>query len=381
MYLRLHIQSAALSPAPPTVPVFHFQGPPPTQLEPSKVSPLDAQHGAHAVALLTSLTTRPPSDDLSTSLQAAVSLSMAPDAPREVLYGSAGLLASLISANRLGASHPITSPETIRGLAIHIVEEGRRGAADYAAVNGSGLPLMWAWHGKYYLGAIHGVAGILTILLQLPAEIRDTMMDVILPAAYALLGQVDADGHLPSSLPRRYHMSGELVQICHGAPGALLLIAALRSACAHTGQTHPPELDGIESRLSDRVWEAGLLSKGISLCHGVAGNAWPWLLLSQIHKEPEKRLLDQYLRQALAFLLHATKLPPLGDMEGYGASDSSYSLFTGLAGAVTAWSEACTILYNRVGEAAPNASPETTGTEHIEVLGMPWLGGLGNCGI
>ena len=114
-------------------------------------------------------------------------------------------------------------------------------------------------------------------------------MDEILPAAYALLGQVDAEGHLPSSLPRRYHAYGELVQLCHGAPGALLLIAALRSACAHTGKTHPPELDIVESRLSDRVWKEGLLSKGMSLCHGIAGNAWPWLLLSQIREEREIR--------------------------------------------------------------------------------------------
>lgn len=114
-------------------------------------------------------------------------------------------------------------------------------------------------------------------------------MDELVPAAYALLGQIDADGHLPSSLPRRYHASGELVQLCHGAPGALLLIAALRTACSGTGRTHPPDLDDWESRLSDTVWKEGLLSKGISLCHGIAGNAWPWLLLSQVHEEPVKR--------------------------------------------------------------------------------------------
>lgn len=27
-------------------------------------------------------------------------------------------------------------------------------------------PLMYAWHGKYYVGAAHGIAGILYMLLQ-----------------------------------------------------------------------------------------------------------------------------------------------------------------------------------------------------------------------
>ena len=27
-------------------------------------------------------------------------------------------------------------------------------------------PLMYTWHGKHYLGAAHGLAGIMTVLLQ-----------------------------------------------------------------------------------------------------------------------------------------------------------------------------------------------------------------------
>ena len=30
-------------------------------------------------------------------------------------------------------------------------------------------PLMYTWHEKHYLGAAHGLAGILTLLLQVPA--------------------------------------------------------------------------------------------------------------------------------------------------------------------------------------------------------------------
>ena len=29
-------------------------------------------------------------------------------------------------------------------------------------------PLMYTWHGRHYLGAAHGLAGIATLLLQVP---------------------------------------------------------------------------------------------------------------------------------------------------------------------------------------------------------------------
>jgi hypothetical protein len=31
---------------------------------------------------------------------------------------------------------------------------------------GRNVPLMYMWHGKYYLGAAHGISGILYMLLQ-----------------------------------------------------------------------------------------------------------------------------------------------------------------------------------------------------------------------
>lgn len=42
-----------------------------------------------------------------------------------------------------------------------IVEAGERGRE--ATIP---CPLMYTWHGKHYLGAAHGVAGIATVMLQ-----------------------------------------------------------------------------------------------------------------------------------------------------------------------------------------------------------------------
>ena len=42
---------------------------------------------------------------------------------------------------------------------------------------GSRAPLMWAWHEKVYYGAAHGIAGILTVLLQASDHITPAEMD------------------------------------------------------------------------------------------------------------------------------------------------------------------------------------------------------------
>ena len=41
------------------------------------------------------------------------------------------------------------------------------------------------------------------------------------------------------------------------------------------------EWDAAFKRINDRVWNEGLLTKGLGICHGVTGNAWPWLLFSK----------------------------------------------------------------------------------------------------
>ena len=76
------------------------------------------------------------------ALQTVVSFSTFSDAAQEILYGNAGRMAALISARRLGASHSIASPSTIEALAVHIIEQGRKGTAYYVALHGPIIPLM-----------------------------------------------------------------------------------------------------------------------------------------------------------------------------------------------------------------------------------------------
>ncbi|KAK9426982.1 hypothetical protein V1505DRAFT_98860 [Lipomyces doorenjongii] len=67
--------------------------------------------------------------------------------------------------------------------------------------------------------------------------------------------------------------------LTHCSPGILLLLACARTNAHLTSDFWQPEWDEAIRWATERVWEEGLLSKGGSLCHGIAGNAWPLLLL------------------------------------------------------------------------------------------------------
>lgn len=82
------------------------------------------------------------------------------DLPYEVLYGHAGYLYALLFVGELvpgGLDEALVEQEVMA-----ILDAGQRGSRSYA----SDSPLMFMWHGKRYLGAAHGLAGILTVLLQ-----------------------------------------------------------------------------------------------------------------------------------------------------------------------------------------------------------------------
>lgn len=83
----------------------------------------------------------------------------ASDLPCELLYGRAGFLYALLY---VGALVPGALDEKlIEHQVTAIVDAGQQGSRDIR-----GAPLMYMWHGKHYLGAAHGMAGILTVLLQ-----------------------------------------------------------------------------------------------------------------------------------------------------------------------------------------------------------------------
>lgn len=122
----------------------------------------------------------------------------------------------------------------------------------------------WKWHGKRYLGAVHGDIGIVTqLVLTKPEVARD-----LEPVLARLLDIQQDDGNWPSSWGKTRSQGG-LVQVCHGAAGYVHSLLAIRE--------HFPGLQGrIDEALRkgrECIWREGLLKKEPSLCHGIFGNA------------------------------------------------------------------------------------------------------------
>ena len=206
--------------------------------------------------------------------------------PDELLYGRVGYLYCILYLRQeIGDS----AVPTI--IIRKVVEAVLRSGQAMARATKSRSALMFSWHDKVYIGAAHGLAGILTMLLQArhyvtPAE----MEELIRPSVdYVLNMQMDS-GNFPSSkgesetlsvgilMSRPGNDKDRLVHWCHGAPGVChLLLTAHRVWGGDTDKYITAA-----RKAGDLVWERGLLKKGPGLCHGVAGNGYTFLYLYQV---------------------------------------------------------------------------------------------------
>ncbi|KAJ3860850.1 lanthionine synthetase C-like protein [Lentinula novae-zelandiae] len=289
----------------------------------------------------------------------------------EVLYGRAGLLYALLrlrsSIARANSEAPIrstlgllTSDSSIANVVRSIIIRGRFGASHYASnvSSRSAAPaLMWSWHHKRYLGAAHGVAGILHILLMCPVEMIEPYISDILQTIEWLTTYQDNDGNWPTSLKQRYTQPNDLVQWCHGASGMLILFTTIiRRAVAHP-EVFPLSTYFLTSlataiqRAASLVYQKGLLCKGVGLCHGVAGSVYALLAASDAmglwkHYEHSK---VHFLRAIhLAHLATSySQLTLAGEMT---SPDKPWSLYGGVAGMCCAWAE----VYDRLGTTGRN---------------------------
>ncbi|PYI12844.1 lanthionine synthetase C family protein [Aspergillus violaceofuscus CBS 115571] len=307
----------------------------------------------------------------------------------EVLFGRAGLLWALLNLRLRDYEDETAQALTvvfkeIPRLVDRIIASGVVGREDFISKHGDqdALPLMWHWkEDRFSLGAIYALCtGILSSLLACkPEELSNGAERDYLPLiAGTITGLckicIANSGHLPTSLP--FHgssrRSSPLVQICHGSPGFLNLMACARRNRPLASTFWQPEWDKAISVACDRVWEEGVLYKGGGLCHGIAGNAWSLLLLHDSFQYDEGLMEttrrnyvartgdvdlvsnaseltgDYLLARGLALLLEARKTPPYNDLKRdaslYRMPDRPYSLAEGLAGTVCAWANACVIL-------------------------------------
>ncbi|KAK8208950.1 hypothetical protein M8818_003913 [Zalaria obscura] len=173
-------------------------------------------------------------------------------------------------------------------------------------------PRPWKWHGKAYVGAVHGAIGIITqIVLTNPKRYApqvEAELAVLLSYQYE-------SGNWPNSIPPG---KDRLVQVCHGAPGVVI--------CLHSIKHHFPNLrDKIDHAIHkgrECILERGLLTKEPCLCHGISGNA---LAL-------ENRECEHFLSFTTGHEMKSMEKDGL--ME---PSDSPESLWCGEAGRAWTW--------------------------------------------
>lgn len=88
---------------------------------------------------------------------------------------------------------------------------------------------MYQWHDSYYLGAAHGLSGILYLLLQIKEYLTETELNTLIKPTVDYLDSLRfPSGNFPSSLGREHD---KYVQWCHGAPGFLYLFSQAYKVC------------------------------------------------------------------------------------------------------------------------------------------------------
>lgn len=234
--------------------------------------------------------------------------------PFDILNGAAGYLTSLLY---LKEHFPNQVPESLMRA---VVEHIMAGAED-----GPGGALLWPWHGKYYLGTAHGVSGILVALLDAHMQ-GAALSQEVLTRIHTTIDYLHSlrlpSGNYPTQPCKQD--SDRLVQWCHGAPGVLLLLVR-----AYEIFGEPKYLAWAEMA-ADVVWLRGLLRKGNGLCHGVAGNAYCFLVLFRCTDN------DIYLYRARVFALAAQD----GMVTKYqGTPDHPMSLFEGHTGLLALYTD------------------------------------------
>lgn len=236
----------------------------------------------------------------------------------ELLVGRAGYMCGILLLNKKFKKQ-IVSNEKAYELWNVVVRSGK----EYAVRHRSRSPLMYAYYNTEYLGAAHGLSGILQMLLSFPEFLSKNpeAEQTIKGAVDFLLSLQAANGNFPPAMdevtnPRSER--DELVHWCHGAPGVIYLMAK-----AYITWKEDKYLKSC-LRCGELVWKKGLLTKGPGICHGVAGNGYVFLLLYRLTGEPI------HLHRALQFASFLFK----DEFKSARTPDSPYSLYEGLAGTV-----------------------------------------------
>ncbi|EFO26306.1 hypothetical protein LOAG_02178 [Loa loa] len=236
------------------------------------------------------------------------------DGDDELLAGRVGFLAAVITL-REHMAHKIIPDDCIGNVINKIVASGR----SYASSKLFKVPLMYQYHGRHYLGAAHGLMGILQMLLCFIEFLDGQAKSDLLETLDWIVSLQLKNGNIPPKVEEKGVDRGEneLVHWCHGATGAvhLMIVAYLRTR-------KEKYLESADAALN-LIWQKGILMKGPGICHGTAGSGYAFLLFHRLTNE--QRYLDCARCIAKAFcsenFRRCARTP-----------DRPYSLFEGISG-------------------------------------------------
>jgi len=250
----------------------------------------------------------------------------------ELLFGRAGYLYALLWVKCNDGADGEDFNAALRETAECLVANGRQLAQRrYAS-----WPLMWHCFDEPYLGAAHGVVGVIGMLLHCYSLLSSDSQQLVRRTVDRLLAERSKSGNLPITLGE---CSDDHVHWCHGAPGLPLLLSCAAEAFGDEAGT----LREAAEQAAQVVWERGVILKGNGLCHGIAGNGYTFLSLYRFTDDVA------YLRRAVAFvnmlqhspLQEAIAQQPDPQRRVRGVPDSPCSLMEGSAGVVCFLLDVC----------------------------------------
>ena len=210
----------------------------------------------------------------------------------------------------------------------------------------------------FYLGAAHGLIGVLYMLLstiKLFPEllkhqiIHDSNITVIETIGNLLLEnikyiqtlQIKSTGNFPSDIEGKD--PGDKVHFCHGCIGAIHLFLLAEEFFPKNGFKETALLS------NNCLWERGLLYKGNGLCHGLSGTIYALIKLYKYTKD------ELYLKEAIG-ICHGTYDPEIQNLvKQYkdpqrlriGIPDTPYSLMEGEGGCLVMYYDLVKVILDK----------------------------------
>ncbi len=183
---------------------------------------------------------------------------------------------------------------------------------------------VWTWPQLLYgaerpclVGAAHGFVGaMLPFILAyeyLPVEMQEGIFATLLSCIRDIAVETENFVNWPTSLPLKGTDADLMLQWCHGAPGIVSCLSYLPKSDLNS-------IIDLLKKAGESIWAAGPLMKPSGLCHGTAGNAYPFLRLHSITGEAK------WLERARKFAMHAIAQ---SNAEHQRKGQWHYSLWTG----------------------------------------------------